>query len=88
MMAYQQSVRDTHQLILKQATGLTLQIVTMIQAMKAVAMVATMNIKRPITITTVITIISNQEVITMETEIVTMREILTVLMKQTLSSGT
>ena len=86
MMAYQQSVKDTHQLILKQVTGLT--IVTMIQAMKAVAMVATMNIKRPITITTVITIIRTQEVITMETEIVTIREILMVLMKQTLSSGT
>jgi len=88
MMAYRQSVRDTHQLILKQVTGLTNQILTMIQAMKAVAMVVTMNIKQPITITTVITIIKIQEVITMETEIVTIREILMVLLKQTLSSCT
>ena len=62
--------------------------VTTLKSVVAVAMVATMNIKRPITITTVITIIRTQEVITMETEIVTIREILMVLMKQTLSSGT
>ena len=83
MMAYRQSVKDTHQLILKQVTGLT-----MIQATKAVDMAATMNMKQPITTTTVIIIISNQEVITMVTQIVAIIDILTILLKPTLSLGT
>jgi len=83
MMAYRQSVKDTHQLILKQVTGLT-----MIQATKAVDMVATMNIKQPITTTTAIIIISNKEVITMVTQIVAIIDTLTILLNPTLSLGT
>ena len=88
MMVYRQSVKDTHQLILRQATGLTNLIATMIQAIQAVAMVAIMNMNQPIT---TIIMVSNQEVITvrvLEVAItVAIIIINTIIMKQTLSLG-
>ena len=88
MMVYRQSVKDTHQLILRQATGLTNLIVTTIQAIQAVAMVAIMNMKQPIT---TIIMVSNQEVITvrvLEVAItVAIIIINTIITKQTLSLG-
>ena len=88
MMVYRQSVKDTHQLILRQATGLTNRIVTMIQAIQAVAMVAIMNMNQPIT---TIIMVSTQEVITvrvLEVAItVAIIIINTIIMKQTLSLG-
>ena len=88
MMVYRQSVKDTHQLILRQATGLTNRIVMTIQAIQVVAMVAIMNMNQPIT---TIIIISTQEVITvrvLEVAItVAIIIINTIIMKQTLSLG-
>ena len=88
MMVYRQSVKDTHQLILRQATGLTNLIATMIQAIQAVAMVAIMNINQPIT---TIIMVSNQEVITvrvLEVAItVAIIIINTIITRQTLSLG-
>ena len=88
MMVYRQSVKDTHQLILRQATGLTNLIATMIQAIQAVAMVAIMNMKQPIT---TIIMVSNQEVITVRVlEVaITVAIIInnTIITKQTLSLG-
>ena len=87
-MVYRQSVKDTHQLILRQATGLTNRIVTTIQAIQAVAMVAIMNMNQPIT---TIIMVSTQEVITvrvLEVAItVAIIIINTIIMKQTLSLG-
>ena len=88
MMVYRQSVKDTHQLILRQATGLTNRIIMTIQAIQVVAMVAIMNMNQPIT---TIIIISTQEVITvrvLEVAItVAIIIINTIIMKQTLSLG-
>ena len=88
MMVYRQSVKDTHRLILRQATGLTNRIVTTIQAIQAVAMVAIMNMNQPIT---TIIMVSTQEVITvrvLEVAItVAIIIINTIIMKQTLSLG-
>ena len=88
MMVYLQSVKDTHQLILRQATGLTNRIIMTIQAIQVVAMVAIMNMNQPIT---TIIIISTQEVITvrvLEVAItVAIIIINTIITKQTLSLG-
>jgi len=84
MMVYRQSVKDTHQLILRQATGLTNQIVTTIQAIQAVAMVAIMSMNQPIT---TIIMVRTQEVITVRVLEVAIIIINTIIMKQTLLLG-